>query len=43
VAYEKGDWATFSKLAAELNLDESRVPEIYTESLKWATEAFALS
>jgi EAL and modified HD-GYP domain-containing signal transduction protein len=43
MAYEKGDWATFLRLTAELNLDPSRAPEIYIESLKWATEAFALS
>ena len=43
LAYEKGNWSEFSRLATELRLDERRVPEAYAASLKWAKEALALA
>jgi EAL and modified HD-GYP domain-containing signal transduction protein len=41
VAYEKGEWALFAANAGKLGLDESAVPDLMFESLKWANEAFA--
>lgn len=35
---EKGDWDVVSKTALDLGLDESIVPQLYTESLVWANE-----
>jgi EAL and modified HD-GYP domain-containing signal transduction protein len=43
MAYEKGDWEAFSRQAAQLHLDERLVPQVFSESLKWANEAFSLS
>jgi EAL and modified HD-GYP domain-containing signal transduction protein len=43
LAYEKGEWDDFLRSAAELRLDEHRMPAIYTESLKWANDAFAVT
>ena len=42
LAYEQGDWATFSACARALNLDESLVADAYTQSLRWSHEAFTL-
>jgi EAL and modified HD-GYP domain-containing signal transduction protein len=39
LAYETGDWSTFSLHAAELQLDEAAMPELFRSSQKWAAEA----
>jgi EAL and modified HD-GYP domain-containing signal transduction protein len=42
LAYEKGQWEEFSQLASHLGLDESVVPYLFSDSLKWANEAFTI-
>jgi len=37
-AYEKGEWAAASQLAAKLGIDEDMIPGLYFEALKWANE-----
>ena len=41
-AYEKADWDRFADLARTLGVDENVVPELFTDSLKWANEAFTI-
>ena len=38
-AYERGEWEKFSNHAGQLNVDESVVPPIFNESIKWANQA----
>ncbi len=40
VAYEKGDWGKFSRLAGRLKLHEAVVPEIYLKSVEWTKQIF---
>ncbi|HHX77887.1 MAG TPA: HDOD domain-containing protein, partial [Firmicutes bacterium] len=40
VAYEKGDWSNFSRLASKLNLEEERAAAFYLSSLKLANRIF---
>lgn len=42
VAYEAGQWEEFISLAALLKLDAQDVPEMFRNSLKWATGALAM-
>jgi EAL and modified HD-GYP domain-containing signal transduction protein len=39
-AYERADWEAFAERAAQLGLDERRVPPVFADALKWATQAF---
>ena len=39
VAYEQGEWERFATQAAALRLDETIVPELFRNSLKWANNA----
>ncbi|MGB2820222.1 MAG: HDOD domain-containing protein [Phycisphaerae bacterium] len=39
LCYERGDWEDLSAAVAALKLDEEKVPELFRESLKWATDA----
>ncbi|MFP4053787.1 MAG: EAL and HDOD domain-containing protein [Phycisphaerae bacterium] len=39
LAYECGEWDTFSLHAAELTFDEKAMPELFRASQKWAAEA----
>jgi c-di-GMP-related signal transduction protein len=41
-AYEKADWDRFAELARTLGVDENVVPDLFTDSLKWANEAFTI-
>ena len=34
-----GDWDLFSSATGDLNIDEAQVPEIFRNSLKWASNA----
>lgn len=43
IAFERGDWGTFSAHAATLGLPEDAVQAALTESVKWATNAFNVS
>ncbi|MEJ2637239.1 MAG: hypothetical protein P8184_18380 [Calditrichia bacterium] len=38
LTYEAGQWREVSKLAAKLNIDEKKLPEIYLASLDWVSE-----
>lgn len=38
--YEMGQWDEFAASAADLNLDEQLVPEVFDDALKWARQAF---
>jgi EAL and modified HD-GYP domain-containing signal transduction protein len=40
VDYEKGEWAKLSTLAAELDLAEPEIPELYLKSVESAREFF---
>jgi EAL and modified HD-GYP domain-containing signal transduction protein len=42
IAYEKGEWDAFSGHAGKLRLDEKILPGLFTDSLKWANEAFTI-
>jgi EAL and modified HD-GYP domain-containing signal transduction protein len=42
VAYEKGDWSTFAANAKCLGLDTRLMPVLFTDSLRWASQAFGL-
>lgn len=42
LAYESADWETFSACAAEMELDEPIMPELFTMALKWADEVLEL-
>jgi EAL and modified HD-GYP domain-containing signal transduction protein len=37
LAYEKGNWQQLSHLCAQIQVKESVLPEIFRESLRWAT------
>lgn len=39
LSYEAGDWDTFSTSAAALRIDETQVPELFKQSLKWGKQA----
>jgi EAL and modified HD-GYP domain-containing signal transduction protein len=41
LSYEKGQWDDFSRHAEELQLDEELIPQLYTDALRWASQAFA--
>jgi EAL and modified HD-GYP domain-containing signal transduction protein len=41
-AYEKAEWDRFAELARTLGVDENVVPDLFTDSLKWANEAFTI-
>jgi EAL and modified HD-GYP domain-containing signal transduction protein len=36
VAYERGEWGGLSKMAADLELDESGIPALYVDAVRWA-------
>lgn len=38
-SYEQADWNTLGDLAAELALDENRLPALYREAVSWADSA----
>jgi len=40
VAYEKGNWDRFSKLSAQIDLDEKIVPELYHFTVDWTNQIF---
>ncbi len=40
-SYETGQWDQFAKSAAEIDIPEADVPELFNTSWKWAKEAFA--
>lgn len=40
VAYERGRWDEFSRAAAGLGFGEDVLPEIYSGTIRWATELF---
>ncbi len=40
VAYELGEWSDFSERASQIGLSEDRMPELFNESLQWATQTF---
>lgn len=42
VAYEKADWNQVNRIAAEMKLDISKIPELYYEALNWADHIFML-
>lgn len=39
-AYERGEWESVSRLCAELGIDETRIPGIYSQSVEWADGVF---
>ena len=43
IAFERGEWGTFSAHAATLELPEDAVQAVFIESAKWATNAFNVS
>jgi EAL and modified HD-GYP domain-containing signal transduction protein len=42
VAYEKGDWDAFAATSKELQLDTQVMPELFSDSLRWANQAFGV-
>ena len=40
IAYEKADWIDFPNLASQLGIEESEVPQIYSDSVEWADRLF---
>jgi c-di-GMP-related signal transduction protein len=40
IAYEKANWTDFPPLASQFGVEESEVPQIYSESVEWADRIF---
>jgi len=40
IAYEKADWIDFPNLASQLGIEESEVPQIFSDSVEWADRLF---
>jgi len=40
VSYEKANWTDIPSLASQLGVDQSEVPEIYSDSIEWADRMF---
>ena len=38
VSYEKPDWKSYTKFAAEMNLEDNAVSQAYRKAVKWAGE-----
>jgi EAL and modified HD-GYP domain-containing signal transduction protein len=41
VAYEKGDWPTFTQYAQKLKLTEQEFPQLYLSAIGWAYQIYA--
>ena len=41
IAYERGDWAAVTEVAAALSLEPERVPETYLQAVKRSDTLFA--
>ena len=42
LAYERADWKTVTKRAANLRVTEKEIPDLYKQSVEWADEICAL-
>ncbi len=42
LCYEKGDWEGFSACCADVNLPEGEVPDVYIETIQWASESLGV-
>jgi c-di-GMP-related signal transduction protein len=40
ISYEKADWMDFPALASRLGIEESEVPQVYSNSIEWADRIF---
>ncbi len=40
VAYEKGEWATFSSIRDRVDISEETIPDLYIQSAEWAMQSF---
>ena len=40
ISYEKADWMDFPTLASRLGIEESEVPQAYSDSIEWADRIF---
>jgi len=40
LSYEKGDWTKLTEQQERLRIDETRLPQIYLDALKWGQEVF---
>ena len=40
ISYEKADWIDFTPLASRLGIEESELPEVYSDSIDWADRIF---
>lgn len=43
IAYEQAQWEQVSSIAASLDMNESRIPDLYLEALKWAEQALVIA
>jgi EAL and modified HD-GYP domain-containing signal transduction protein len=40
ISYEKANWMDFPFLASQLGIEESEIPELYSDSIEWADRIF---
>ncbi len=40
VSYEKADWLNFTPLTSQLGMEETELPEVYSDSIDWADRIF---
>jgi EAL and modified HD-GYP domain-containing signal transduction protein len=40
ISYEKANWMDFPSLASRLGIEESEVPEVYSNSIEWVDRIF---
>ncbi len=40
ISYEKADWFNFTPLTSQLGMEESELPEVYSDSIEWADRIF---
>ena len=40
LVYEKSEWNKVSEYAEELNIDQSKIPDLYIKSLEWTNQLF---
>ena len=40
ISYEKADWIDFHDLASRLGIEESEVPQVFSDSVEWADRLF---